>query len=115
MELAVPVIPANDIAEARQFYVDRLGFQVTFEDSDGTRGIMGVRRGSMEIVIDAPMAGHGRQACVSLRVDDADAYYREWREKVDIKNPPRDEHWGARTFGFQDPADNTIFVIGPRP
>jgi catechol 2,3-dioxygenase-like lactoylglutathione lyase family enzyme len=114
MELAVPVIPADDITQARQFYVDKLGFQVTFEASDdGKSGIMGVKRGSMEITIDAPMDGHGRQACVSLRVGDADAYYREWRDKVDIKHPPKDEYWGARTFGLQDPSDNTIFVIGP--
>lgn len=114
MELAVPVIPAEDISAAKHFYVDKLGFQLTFEtERDGKHGMIGVKRGSMEITIDAPMSGHGRQACVSLRVNDADEYYREWRDKVDIKNPPRDEYWGARTFGFQDPADNTIFVIGP--
>ena len=114
MELAVPVIPADDISEAKQFYVDKLGFQLTFEtETDGKRGMIGLKRGSMEITIDAPMEGHGRKACVSLRVNDADAYYREWREKVEIRNPPRDEYWGARTFGFQDPADNTVFVIGP--
>jgi catechol 2,3-dioxygenase-like lactoylglutathione lyase family enzyme len=113
MELAVPVIPADDISAARQFYVDKLGFEKTFEIGDGKTGMIGVKRGSIEITIDAPMSGHGRQACVSLRVSDADAYYREWRDKVDIRNPPRDEDWGARTFGFQDPADNTIFVIGP--
>ena len=114
MELAVPVIPADDISQAKQFYVDKLGFQLTFETpSDGKHGMIGVKRGSIEITIDAPMEGHGRQACVSLRVADADAYYREWRAKVDITNPPRDEYWGARTFSVQDPSDNTIFVIGP--
>ena len=113
MERAVPCLPADDITAAKQFYVDKLGFQITFDASDGKTGIMGVQRGSIELTIDAPMSGHGRQACVSLHVNDADAYYREWREKVDIKTPPRDEYWGARTFGVQDPADNTIFVIGP--
>jgi catechol 2,3-dioxygenase-like lactoylglutathione lyase family enzyme len=115
MELAVPVIPADDIAVAKQFYVDKLGFELTFEVIDGKDGMIGIKRGSIEITIDAPMSGHGRQACVSLRVNDADAYYREWREKVHISNPPRDEYWGARTFSVQDPADNTIFVIGPLP
>ena len=116
MELAVPVIPADDISQAKQFYVDKLGFQLTFEtERDGTRGMIGVKRGSMEITIDAPMEGHGRQACVSLRVNDADAYYREWSDKVAIKRPPRDEYWGARTFGMEDPSGNTIFVIGPLP
>ena len=114
MELAVPVIPADDISQMKRFYIDSLGFQLTFEtESDGKRGMIGVKRGSMEITIDAPMDGHGRQACVSLRVNDADAYYREWRDKVDIKTQPRDEYWGARMFSVQDPSDNTIFVIGP--
>lgn len=110
----MPVIPADDLSDAKRFYVDRLGFELTFEDGDGRHGIIGIKRGSMEIVIDAPLAGHGRQACVSLRVDDVDAYYDEWCEKVNITDPPRDEQWGARTFGFQDPSDNTIFVTGPR-
>ncbi len=33
--------------------------------------------------------------------------------KVEIRRPPMNEPWGGRTFGFQDPFDNTIFVIGP--
>jgi len=114
MELAVPVIPADDISQAKQFYIDKLGFRVTFEQSDGKSGIMGVERGTISMTIDAPMSGHARDACVSLNVDDADRYYREWREKVEIKNPPRDEYWGARTFSVHDPSDNTIFVIGPQ-
>ena len=65
------------------------------------------------MAIDAPMSGHGRDACVSLQVDDADAYYDEWRAKVDVPHPPRDEDWGARTFSVHDPFGNTIFVIGP--
>jgi catechol 2,3-dioxygenase-like lactoylglutathione lyase family enzyme len=113
MEKAVPVLPADDLTIAKHFYVDRLGFRVTFEESDGKSGIMGVERGTITITIDAPMSGHGRDACVSLHVRDADAYYREWRERVEIKDPPRDEHWGARTFSVHDPSGNTIFVIGP--
>ena len=113
MEKAVPVLPADDITAAKQFYVDKLGFKVTFEASDGKTGIMGVERGTMAITIDAPMSGHGRQACVSLHVDDADRYYDEWRAKVDSPRPPQDEFWGARTFSVHDPSDNTIFVFGP--
>jgi catechol 2,3-dioxygenase-like lactoylglutathione lyase family enzyme len=113
MERAVPVLPADDLSAAKSFYVDKLGFRITFEQSDGKTGIMGVERGTIALTIDAPMSGHGRQACVSLLVDDADRYYNEWRAKVDIPRPPQDEHWGARTFSVHDPSDNTIFVIGP--
>jgi uncharacterized glyoxalase superfamily protein PhnB len=75
--------------------------------------MIGVRRGGISITIDCPMSGHGRQACVSLEVADADAYYNEWKHKVEMKRPPMNEFWGGRTFGVHDPAHNTIFVIGP--
>ena len=114
MERAVPVLPADDLSIARDFYA-KLGFAVTFEATDdGKSGIMGLERGSIVLTIDAPMSGHGRDACVSLHVDDADAYYREWSSRIVIPQPPRDEEWGARTFGVSDPSGNTIFVIGPR-
>jgi len=114
MERAVPILPADDLRVTRAFYVDRLGFRVTWEATeDGRTGLMGVERGGISLTIDAPMSGHGRDACVALQVENADAYYEEWRRKVEIKQPPRNEYWGARTFGLSDPSGNTIFVIGP--
>ena len=114
MELAIPILPADDLRAARAFYVDGLGFAVRFEASeDGVTGLLGLARGPMWLTIDAPMAGHGRRACVSLQVDSADRYYAEWRERVEIARPPRDEPWGARTFSVHDPSGNTIFVKGP--
>ena len=59
------------------------------------------------------MEGHGRDACVSLQVDDTDRYYEEWRQRTEVLRPPRDEPWGARTFDLADPFGNTIFVMGP--
>lgn len=113
-ERAVPILPVDDLAEARRFYVDTLGFGVAFEASeDGRTGLLGVRRGGIEITLDCPMAGHGRDACVSLRVDDTDRYHAEWSAKTAVLRPPRDEPWGTRTFDLIDPFGNTIFVIGP--
>jgi len=114
MERAVPILPADDLEAARVFYVDGLGFRVTFLASeDGHTGLMGLDRGTLELTIDSPMSGHGRQACAALHVDDADACYRAWSARVQVDQRPRDEAWGARTFGLQDPSGNTLFVIGP--
>jgi hypothetical protein len=33
--------------------------------------MLGIERGDIWLTIDAPMSGHGRDACVSLQVDDA--------------------------------------------
>lgn len=114
MERAVPILPADDLRTAREFYVDRLGFEVRFEASeDGRTGLLGIERGSIALTLDCPMSGHGREACVSLQVDSADAYYNEWQPHVAIRQPPRNEPWGARTFDVIDPFGNTIFVMGP--
>lgn len=116
MERAVPSLPGDDLSVAKDFYVDKLGFAVQWEaTADGKTGIMGLERGTIELTIDCPMTGHGRNACASLRVNNADAYYEEWRQKVEMKRPPQNEPWGARTFDLSDPFGNTIFVIGPIP
>jgi uncharacterized glyoxalase superfamily protein PhnB len=114
MERAVPILPADDLRVAKEYYVDRLGFDVRFEATeDGKTGLLGLERGTICLTLDCPMAGHGREACVSLQVESADKYYDEWRERVEIRRPPANEPWGARTFDLIDPFGNTLFVIGP--
>lgn len=114
MERAIPILPVEDLATAKAFYVDGLGFRVTFQASqDGQSGLLGLERGTIQMTLDCPMQGHGRNACVALQVEDADAYYREWCTKVNVLRAPKDEDWGARTFDLLDPSGNTIFVMGP--
>jgi catechol 2,3-dioxygenase-like lactoylglutathione lyase family enzyme len=114
MERAIPVLPVEDLDVAKEFYVQRLGFGVRFEHrGEGRDGLLGVERGPIWLTLDCPMSGHGREACVSLMVDDADAYYDEWHTHVEIPRPPKNEYWGARTFDVIDPFGNTIFVMGP--
>jgi catechol 2,3-dioxygenase-like lactoylglutathione lyase family enzyme len=99
MERAVPILPTEDLELPKAFYVDRLGFRVTFKvSSDGHTGLLGIQRGSIEITLDSPMTGHGRNACVALQVDDADAYHREWSSQVNVLRGPKGEDWGVRTF-----------------
>lgn len=114
MERAIPILPVEDLATAKAFYVDGLGFRVTFQASqDGQSGLLGLERGTIQMTLDCPMQGHGRNACVALQVEDADAYYREWCTRVNVLRAPKDEDWGARTFDLLDPSGNTIFVMGP--
>ena len=114
MERAIPILPTGDLTAAKAFYVEGLGFRVTFEASkDGHSGLLGIQRGGIEITLDSPMDGHGRNACVALQVDDVDSYYREWSSKVNVLRHPKNEEWGARTFDLLDPSGNTIFVMGP--
>jgi len=113
-ERAVPILPADDLAAAKRFYVESLGFDVEWEAThDGKNGLLGVRRGTIQFTIDSPMEGHGRDACVALHVENVDRYYEEWSAKTPVLRAPHDEPWGARTFDLLDPFGNTLFVIGP--
>jgi catechol 2,3-dioxygenase-like lactoylglutathione lyase family enzyme len=109
MERAIPQLPGDDLQVAKQFYVDGLGFRQTFEATeDGRTGLLGLGRGGICLTIDCPMSGHGRDACVALEVESADAYYEEWRGRgVPVRRPPKDEAWGARTFDVIDPFGNS--------
>jgi predicted enzyme related to lactoylglutathione lyase len=114
VERAIPILPGDSVTTARNFYAKGLGFDVTWEASDdGVEGLIGFKRGGIELTVDCPMSGHGRNACVSLHVDDADRYHDEWRRSVEIQRPPKNEEWGSRTFSVTDPFGNTIFVMGP--
>ncbi|MBL8823109.1 MAG: hypothetical protein JNJ77_11015 [Planctomycetia bacterium] len=65
MERAVPILPVDYLATARQFYVDGLGFQITFEATeDGKTGLLGVKRGKIPIAL----CSAGRTACPFLFV-----------------------------------------------
>ena len=50
MERAIPILPVDDLRVARAFYVDKLGFTPTFENSDdGHTGLLGIARGTIAI------------------------------------------------------------------
>src|ERR1700752_1202963 len=99
MERAVPVLPADDLRVAKDFYATRLGFRVLFEASDdGKSGLHGLARGTVQITVDSPKDGEGRNDCFSREVYGAEAHYEEWCKKVDVPRPPKNESWGARTF-----------------
>lgn len=45
MERAIPILPTEDLAVAKTFYVEGLGFRVVFEASeDGRNGLLGLER-----------------------------------------------------------------------
>lgn len=63
------------------------GFSLSFEASEGSStGLLGGQEGAMAMTLDCPMAGHGRDACVSLEVLDADAYH--YRNILQGRAPP---------------------------
>ncbi|HUG15915.1 MAG TPA: hypothetical protein VMM78_12970 [Thermomicrobiales bacterium] len=68
---------------------------------DGTSEVMFVQRGGFALHLDAPMSGHGRHVVVTLEVEDTDAMYDQWRGRVELSRPPRNEEWKQGCFAAE--------------
>ena len=105
----IPVLPARDVSEAVQFYVERLGFELVFQDSGDRPQYAGVRRGGVELHLQFQFekdfeAGTAGQAMLRLVVDDPDVLFSEYRDKGVFHEGTqlRDTSWGTREFAFWD-------------
>jgi hypothetical protein len=62
MERAIPILPVEDLATAKAFYVNGLGFRVTFEASeDGQSELLGIERGTIQMTLDCPMRARSKR------------------------------------------------------
>ncbi|MCC6409370.1 MAG: VOC family protein [Planctomycetes bacterium] len=116
----VPIFTTDRIREAREFWVDKLGFQVSF-DHDHYLGLRAGAKGAPEIAFmrpDAewPDAFDGRGASFSIEVEDADRECERLRALgVPIVAEPKDQPWGSRGFVALDPNGIVLFVSHPIP
>lgn len=113
-----PVLPARNVGEAVRFYVERLGFELVFQDSDNAPRYAGVRRGGVMLHLQFQhetdfQAGTAGQAMLRLFVDDPDALFEEYKDKgvFHERTRLRDTPWGTREFAFWDPDRNGLTFL----
>ena len=104
----------EDLAEARQFYLQVFELPVVFEDDasavfrfGGTVVNLLRTTAADELVAPAPVAPSdaGARAVFTVEVDDVDALAARLSERgVELLNGPMDRPWGIRTASFRDPA-----------
>jgi catechol 2,3-dioxygenase-like lactoylglutathione lyase family enzyme len=105
----VPVLPVSDIAEARTFYADELGFTVEFEAGD----YIGVARDEALLHLDGVVnAGAGMVTC-RVEADGVDDLYAELEPAgvIDPEEPIRTTPWGARQFSVRDCCGNRLTFV----
>ena len=103
----------EDLAAARQFYIDVFGLPVAFEDDESTVFNFGnvtvnllKTSAADELIEPAPVAGpeSGSRFVFTIPVDDVDAMCEELGDRgVELLNGPMDRPWGVRTAAFRDP------------
>ena len=116
----VTVVTTPRLAETRRFYVDLLGFEVTFEHP-AYLGLRAGAAGAPEIGFmrpddDAPEAFQGAGLWLSVVVADADAECARLRRAgVAIRDDLADMPWGCRRFTVVDPSGVVVMVNHPIP
>ena len=108
---AAPTIAVSDMARALEFYVDTLGFTLTFTNGDPA-GFAILHRDDAELHLTRQTDHVGGTANVAhLMTADARALYEYLIARgVRIVKGLRDADFGLRTFVLADPDGNRIDV-----
>jgi catechol 2,3-dioxygenase-like lactoylglutathione lyase family enzyme len=101
-----PVLPTRDVALAVEFYVNKLGFILSFQDANEPK-YAGVKRDNVELHLqwhDPKEWERVERPMLRFLVADVDALHNEFKgkevfhENTALRNTP----WGTREFAFYD-------------
>ncbi|MBI3870606.1 MAG: VOC family protein [Verrucomicrobia bacterium] len=105
-----PIIGTRDVKRAIEFYAQRLGFQLAFQDNTDTPNYVGFRRDQVELHMQ--FQHEHEMGAIRLRflVDDPDALFTEYQLRgVECgASGIRDTPWGTREFALYDMDRNSL-------
>jgi predicted enzyme related to lactoylglutathione lyase len=108
MNMGIVILYVNDVAKAKKFYSEVIGLPVDEAQSDAKFVILHPSEGpllALEDISISPVgkASAGRSAEIGFVVDNADAVWKQWKDRgvemvTEIENKPF-----GRTFTAKDP------------
>jgi catechol 2,3-dioxygenase-like lactoylglutathione lyase family enzyme len=112
MKAPVPILRSFDADAARAFYIDFLGFEVTFEhrfDADAPL-YMGLRKGACEVHLSEHFGDGTPGTFVRIEVEDVTRFAAELNAKKYRHARPavQQQSWGWDEMAIRDPAGNTL-------
>jgi len=103
-----PVLPVRNVSEAVNYYVERLGFTLSFKDSGNNPGYAGVVRDGIGIHLqwhdENDWTDGMDSVLLKIYVDEVDALFEEYKTKAVFHENTalKDTSWGTREFAFYD-------------
>jgi Glyoxalase superfamily protein len=118
---AIPVLRIFDEAMTKEFYVDFLEFEITFEHrfEPALPLYMGVKKGTCELHLSGHFGDASPHGGVRIETTGLDEYaelLRGKQYKHARPGAPQDQEWGCKELTIQDPSGNklTFFTNLPR-
>ena len=123
MKLNAGILTAK-LAESKAFYINNLGFRVTFENefylllhtsnNEAEISFLLPNHPSQQSFFHKPFQGQGMY--LTIEVEDVDKIYKDLKNKgVAIQIEIRDEPWGDRHFAIEDPNGIGIDIVKYSP
>lgn len=113
-------IVTNKLVETKAFYMEKLGFGITFEndfylllhtpDQKFQISFLLPNHPSQQPLFHEPYSGKGMY--LTIEIENVDELYQKLKEtEIDIKIEMRDEPWGDRHFAILDPNGIAIDMV----
>ena len=109
-ECCIPILTVNNLEQSRDFYVNVLGFNLSFEWGNPIT-YLGLERGNVSLHligkdISRQKPGTGK---ISIITNEVDNYYKSCKQQgAEMVVEPADQEYGLRDFGVKDPDGNII-------
>ncbi|MDF1837100.1 MAG: VOC family protein [Planctomycetota bacterium] len=102
-----PVLPSQQVPRAIEFYIERLGFELVFQDSPQAPRYGGLRRGSVELHVQwhDPAEWHAvERPMLRFRIQGLEDLFGEYSQRNVFHDHTelRQTAWGTREFAFYD-------------
>jgi len=117
--IASTTVFVSDQDKAKDFYVNKLGFEVVSDDAQtmpGYRWLQVVPPGAQTgVVLSLPMEGHepGKSAGLLLYTDDIQGLHQQWAANgVEFSEVPTQQPWGWQAL-LADQDGNGIVLVQP--
>lgn len=117
-----PLLLVRDLDQARQFYVDRLGFRVVDEAASAGRVFwLRLERDGVSLMLqqaeaeDGDVAGRTGGLSLFLLCDNVDALHNELATQGLPLDAPQDAYYGMRQLFVTDPDGYQLCFETPQP
>ena len=117
LKRTIPILRMFDVAKAREFYLEYLGFSVDFEHRfyDGAPLFMGLSRGGILLYLSEHHGDGSPGAHVVIQMTGVVELHRELQSKnYRYMNPGiQEQPWGRRELTVYDPFSNHLTFSEP--
>lgn len=106
----IPILRMFDVAKAKEFYIDWLGFEITFEHQfePGTPYYIGIKKDEIELHLSEHHGDSVPGVTVFITCSELDTFYASLKPYKYYRPSVIDSFYGTRLMVVQDPFGNKL-------